>query len=311
MKKSRARSWCRWWFLLACAVSTAHAQLAVRDDAGRLVELRAPAQRIVSLAPNITELLYAAGAGNRIVGAVEYSDYPEAAKRLPRVGSGAGLDLEAIAARHPDLVIAWQTGNPARQVEQLRDLGFTVFVTEPRRMEDIAGLLERFGRLAGTPATAGAAAAEYRRHLARLRARYAARPKVPVFYQILDAAPLTVSGRHLIGDVLRLCGGENVFAGLPGITPRVDVESVLQRNPEVILASGEERLWPEWRERWQAWPGLAAVRDHNLFFISPDVIERGSPRILDGAEDVCRALEQARTGHISQTSAGEVLKKSH
>jgi len=294
MQKSRARSWCRWLLLLACIVSTAHAQVALRDDAGRLVELRAPARRIVSLAPNITELLYAAGAGNRIVGAVEYSDYPEAAKRLPRVGSGAGLDLEAIVARHPDLVIAWQTGNPSWQVEQLRGLGLTVFVIEPRRMEEIADLLERFGRLAGTQATADAAAAEYRRRLARLHARYAARPKVTVFYQILDAAPLTVSGRHLISDVIRLCGGENVFADLPGITPRVDIESVLQRNPEAILASGDARLWSGWRERWQAWPGLAAVRDHDLFFIPPDFIERSSPRIVAGAEDVCRALEQAR-----------------
>ena len=301
MKKSRARSWCRWLLLLACTVSTVHAQVAVRDDAGRLVELRAPAQRIVSLAPNITELLYAAGAGSRIVGAVEYSDYPEAARRLPRVGSGAGLDLEAIAARHPDLVIAWQTGNPAWQVEQLRGLGFTVFVTEPRRMEDIAGLLERFGRLAGTSTTADAAAAEYRRHLAQLQARYAGRATVPVFYQILDTSLLTVSGRHLISDVIRLCGGKNVFADLPGITPRVGVEAVLQRNPEAILASGDVRLWPEWRERWQAWPGLAAARDQNLFLIPPDVIERSSPRILDGAEDVCRALERARA---SQKSSG-------
>lgn len=277
-----------------CTVPAAHAQVAVRDDAGRLVELRVPAQRIVSLAPNITELLYAAGAGNRIVGAVEYSDYPEAAKHLPRVGSGAGLDLEAIAARQPDLVIAWQSGNPSWQVEKLRGLGFTVFVTEPRRLEDIAGLLARFGRLAGTQVTADAAAADYRRRLARLRARYAGRPTVPVFYQILDASPLTVSGRHLISDVIRLCGGENVFAGLPGITPRVDIEAVLQRNPEAILASGQEQLWPEWRERWQAWPGLAAVRDRNLFFIPPDFIERSSPRILDGAEDMCRDLDQAR-----------------
>jgi len=294
MKKSRVRSSCRWLLLLACAVSTVYAQVTVRDDAGRLVELRAPAQRIVSLAPNITELLYAAGAGNRIVGAVEYSDYPEAAKHLPRVGSGAGLDLEAIAVRHPDLVIAWQTGNPAWQVEQLRGLGFTVFVTEPRRMEDIADLLERFGRLAGTQTTADMAAAKYRRHLAQLRMRYASLPTVPVFYQILDASLLTVSGRHLISDVIRLCGGENVFADLPRITPRVDIESVLQRNPEAILASGDERLWSGWRDRWQAWPGLAAVRDHNLFFIPPDFIERSSPRILDGAEDMCRDLEQAR-----------------
>ena len=301
VKKYRARSWCRWLLLLMWAVSTAQAQVAVRDDAGWLVELGAPAQRIVSLAPNITELLFAAGAGSRVVGVVEYSDYPEAAKRLPRVGSGAGLDLEAIIARRPDLVIAWQSGNPSWQVDKLRGLGFTVFVTEPRRLEDIAELLERFGQLAGTPTIADAASAEYRRRLAQLRARYAARPQVSVFYQILDPSLLTVSGRHLISDVIRLCGGENVFADLPGITPRVDVESVLQRNPEAILASGDERLWPEWRERWQALSGLAAVAHGNLVFIPPDFIERSSPRILNGAEDMCRALEQARVRQKSSS----------
>jgi len=274
--------------------STAQAQVSVRDDAGALIELRAPALRIVSLAPNITELLYAAGARSRIVGAVEYSDYPEAARRIPRVGSGAGLDLEAIAARRPDLVVAWQTGNPSWQLEKLRGLGFTVFVIEPRRVEDIAGLLERFGKLVGTEPTADAAATEYRRHLAQLRARYSGRATVPVFYQILDVSPLTVSGRHLISDVIRLCGGENVFADLPGITPRVDIESVLQRNPEAILASGDGRLWSEWRDRWRAWPGLAAVAHDNLFFVPPDLIERSSPRILIGAEDVCHDLERAR-----------------
>jgi len=296
MKNHRARLWCRYLlFLMWATASTAQAQVSVRDDVGALVELRAPAQRIVSLAPNITELLYAAGAGGRIVGAVEYSDYPQAAKRIPRVGSGAGLDLEAIVVRRPDLVVAWQTGNPSWQLEKLRGLGFTVFVTEPRRVEDIAGLLERFGKLAGTKLSAHAAAAKYRRHLAQLRARYSGRATVPVFYQILDASPLTVGGRHLISDLIRLCGGENVFADLPGITPRVDVESVLQRNPEAILASGDQRLWSEWRDRWHAWPGLAAVTHDNLFFVPPDLIERSSPRILQGAEEVCRDLEQART----------------
>ncbi len=259
-----------------------------------MLTLASPARRIVSLAPNVTELLYAAGAGNFVVGAVAYSDYPEAAKSIPRVGSGAGLDIEAIVALHPDLVIAWQSGNPSWQVERLTALGMPVFQTEPRHLNDVADLLERLGKLAGTEALAGKTAEDFRRQLARLRARYSGRPVVPVFYQILDSSLLTVSRRHLINDVIQLCGGRNVYADAPGLTPRVDVESMVQRNPEVILASGYEPLWPEWRDRWRTWPMIIAVAQDNLFLIPPDLIHRHSPRILEGAERVCAVLEQAR-----------------
>jgi iron complex transport system substrate-binding protein len=286
--------WFRLWLGCLAIISTAHAEIIVPDDAGRMLALASPARRIVSLAPNVTELLYAAGAGNFVVGSVAYSDYPEAAKSIPGVGSGAGLDIEAIVALHPDLVIAWQSGNPSWQVERLIALGMPVFVTEPRHLDDVVDLLERLGKLAGTEALAAKTAVDFRRHLARLRARYSGRPVVPVFYQILDSSLLTVSRGHLINDVIQLCGGRNVYADLPGLTPRVDVESMVQRNPEVILASGYEPLWPEWRDRWRAWPMLAAVAQDNLILIPADLIHRQSPRILDGAERVCAVLERAR-----------------
>ncbi len=264
--------------------------------------LPAPAHRIVSLAPNITELLYSAGAGSAVVGTVEYSNYPEAAKSIPRVGGGAGLDIEAIVALQPDLIVAWRTGNPAWQVQRLRQLGFPVFVTEPRRVDDVAGLLERLGKLTGTETVAAKAAGTFRRHEAQLRARFSGRPAVSVFYQILDSSLLTVNGRHFISHVIRLCGGRNIFADLPELTPRVDVESVLAKNPEVILASGYEPLWPEWRDRWRAWRSLAAVKHDNLFLIPADLIDRQTPRVLQGAEQVCAAIERARTGR--SVSAG-------
>jgi iron complex transport system substrate-binding protein len=286
--------WFRVWLGCLAIISTAHADIIVTDDAGRTLALASPARRIVSLAPNVTELLYAAGAGNFVVGAVAYSDFPAAAKTIPRVGSGAGLDIEAIVALHPDLVIAWQSGNPSWQIERLISLGLVVFVTEPHQLDAMAGLLERLGVLAGTESYAGKTAADFRRNLARLHARYSDRPVVTVFYQIVDSSLLTVTRGHLINDVIQLCGGRNVYADLPGLTPRVDVESLVQRNPEVILASGYEPLWPEWRQRWQTWPMLSAVSRDNLFFIPPDLIHRQSPRILDGAERVCAALELAR-----------------
>ncbi len=285
---------------LAAMVTIAKAELSVRDDTGQTVVLASPARRVVSLAPHVTELLFAAGAGNAVVGTVDYSDYPEAAKGIPRVGGGAGLDIEAIVASRPDLIIAWQTGNPSWQVERLARIGFPVFVTEPRRIDDVADLLKRFGQLTGTENAAGMAAEEFRRHEAQLRSRYLGRSTVPVFYQILDNSLLTVNGRHLISDVIQLCGGKNVFADIPGLTPHIDVESVLQKNPQAILASGYEALWPEWRDRWRTWPGLSAVEHDNLFFIPPDLIHRHSPRILEGAERVCAALDRARKKQKAQ-----------
>jgi iron complex transport system substrate-binding protein len=275
-------------------IPAASADISVRDDSGESVTLHAPAHRVVSLAPHITELLYAAGAGRDIVGATAYSDYPEAAKSIPRVGGGAGLDIEAIVALHPDLIVAWQSGNPPWQVERLRRLGLAVFVTEPRRLDDVPGLLERLGRLTGTQAIAAKSARAFRLHEMRLRERFSARPTVSVFYQILDSSLLTINGSHIISDVIRLCGGKNVFADLPGLTPRVEIESVLQKNPEVILASGYEPLWPEWRDRWRNWPMLYAVEHDNLFLIPADLINRQTPRILSGAEQVCTSLEKAR-----------------
>jgi iron complex transport system substrate-binding protein len=270
------------------------AEISVVDDTGKTVTLAKPAHRIISLAPHVTELLYAAGAGNRMVGAVEYSDYPEDAKRIPRVGSGFGFDMEAIIAMQPDLVIAWQSGNPSWQLARLSGLGLTVFVTEPRRLDDVASLLERMGRLAGTEAIATKTAGEFRRQRAQLQARYSGRPPVTVFYQVVDAALLTINGQHLINDVIDLCSGRNVFSDLPSLTPRVDVESVLQKNPDALVASGHAPLWPAWRERWRAWPAFSAAARGNLFFIPPDLIHRHSPRILQGAEQVCAALDKAR-----------------
>ena len=269
-------------------------EIAVPDDAGNTLTLRAPARRIVSLAPHVTELLYAAGAGDYVVGAVEYSDYPEQARHIPRVGSGSGLDLEKIAGLRPDLVVAWQSGNPAWQTQRLRELGFPVFETEPRHIDDIANLIGRLGKLAATETHARKTVERFLHDKKNLRDRYANHAPITVFYQILDSSLLTINRQHLISDVIQLCGGTNVFASSPRLTSRVDIESVLQKNPEAILASGYEPLWPEWRERWAAWPALSATLHGNLFFIPPDLIHRHTPRILQGAEQICVALEKAR-----------------
>ncbi|MCZ4304509.1 cobalamin-binding protein [Zoogloeaceae bacterium G21618-S1] len=272
----------------------AHAQLTVTDDVGQSVALPTPARRIVSLAPHVTELIYAAGAGHALVGAVDYSDYPAEARAVKRVGSYVRIDLEAVAALKPDVVIGWRSGNPATQLERLRALGLPVYINEPRSLDAVAHSLRQIGILAGTQGEANRAADAFVAHRNRLRDDYGSRPPVPVFYQIWNQPLMTINGHHLISDVIRLCGGRNVFDTLDVLAPKIGIEAVLASNPEAIVASGMGESRPEWLDEWRKWPTLNAVQQNNLFFVPPDLIQRHTPRILDGADQLCHHLDTAR-----------------
>lgn len=283
--------------LASCALalaplSAALGAITVVDDAKRAVTLPHPARRIVSLSPHATEILYAAGAGPYIVGVVEYSDYPPEAKRITSVGSGVALDLERIMALKPDLVVSWSSGNSAAQVRKLRELGIPVFESEPRDFPTIATSLERLARLAGTDQTGKAAAQTFRDHLQRIQATYQQRKPVTVFYQIWRNPLMTLNGEHPVSIALRLCGARNIFSNLPQLAPTVNVEAVLQANPDVIIASSGEQ--DDVLSGWRRFSGLKAVERDNLFIIDGGVMNRSGPRILDATEMLCRQLDVAR-----------------
>jgi iron complex transport system substrate-binding protein len=279
---------------MVLAASNAQAQIALFDDAGKELRLARPAQRIVTLAPHATELLFAAGAGGRIIATVEFSDFPPEAKRLPRVGGYETLDVERIVALRPDLVIAWGSGNPQSVIDQLRSLGIPLFVSEPRSLDDVATALQTLGRLAGAESTANHAAAEFRRRAAEIRARYSTRSPVKVFYQVWDQPLMTVNDAHLISKVLQLCGGRSVFGSLSTLTPTVDVEAVLAADPEIVIGSEEAGARSDALDLWQRWPRLTATRRGNIFQMPPDILVRHAPRILDAAQIVCERLEAVR-----------------
>jgi len=284
-------------YLVLAALSPAAAAaggLRVTDDAGRTLVLAQPARRIVSLAPHVTEMLFAAGAGEKIVGAVEYSDYPPPARAIPRVGGYNRIDIERLLALKPDLVIGWASGNHGADLDRIQKLGVALFVTEPHRLDDVARDIERLGRLAGSGPAAQRAARAFRTRLAALKKTYAGRPSVRVFYQVWNQPLMTVSGEHVISDVMRLCGGVNVFAPLKTLAPAINPEAVLAADPEAIVASGMAEERPEWLDEWRRYPLLLAAQRDNLFFIPPDLLQRHTPRLLDGAERLCRALETAR-----------------
>jgi iron complex transport system substrate-binding protein len=280
-------------FAATIAIS-AHAEpISVTDDAHHAVTLNAPAQRIISLAPHTTELLFAAGAGNKVVGVSDYSDYPEAAKHIPSVGSSIAMDLERIIASKPDLVVFWSSGNSQAQIAKLRAAGIAVFESEPRDFNDIATSLERLGMLTGTASTAQAAADAFRTRLQQLQGQYAHRPPVKVFYEIWRSPLMTLNDQHLTSKVIQLCGGENVFGKLPQLAPTVNTEAVLQANPEAIVSGSgaNDDALTEWRK----FPQLLAVKNGNLLTVNSDTMTRGTPRILDGAQTLCKQLDIARS----------------
>lgn len=273
--------------LLAAPVST-------QDDLGNTVTLPAPATRIVTLSPSVVEVTYAAGAGEKIVATVEYSDYPVPAQKIPRVGGHSKINLEAVVAARPDLVIAWESGNSPGAIEKIRQLGIPVYMSQPHKMTDIPGEIERIGILTGTEVLAKKSAADFRKRYQALAAKYRNRSPVRVFYQVWQNPLITIGGQQIMSDAITLCRGDNIFADLKPLAPRVSFEAVIAANPEAIITSGMADQNPELLDAWKKWPNLTATRRNNFFFIQSDLMNRSGPRILDGTERLCDALQTAR-----------------
>lgn len=269
------------------------AAVMATDDAGSVVTLTQPALRIVSLAPHATELLFAAGAGARVVGVVAHSDYPREARALPNVGDATALDLERIVALAPDLVVAWPYTMPA-QLAALRARGATIFVSDPKSIAGIARDIEALGTLAATDATAHATAVALHTRQDELEVKFRGAASISVFYEIWSEPLQTIGGRHLISEAIALCGGVNVFGALTVPAPTVSVEAVLAVAPEAIVAGSDDGKRPLWLNEWNRWTAVPAVRYNNLFVADGDLLHRSGPRFVDGVAALCDLLAQAR-----------------
>jgi len=277
--------------LLVCSSVTAH--VSAIDDAGNTVTLAHPAQRIVSLAPHITEQLFAIGAGSLVVGTTDYADYPPAAKAIPRLARAHSVDLERIAAARPDLIVAWGTGFPPAVIEALKRLGPPVFVDEPGAIASIATSMERLGVLVGHP-EAREVAARFRARESELRAQYAGRKEVAVFYQIWSEPLMTLGGRHVVSEAIRLCGGRNVFEDLTPMAPQVSIEAVLAARPEIIVTAEADARSSSALDMWRRFPQIPAVQHHLLVTLDANRINRHTPRMLDEVAVLCARIDQAR-----------------
>jgi len=280
------------WMLLAPPGLAA--PICVVDDLEVEVCLDQPAKRIATLSPGATELAFAAGAGDKVVAVVNYSDYPEAALKLPLVGNHTRIDLEALLALKPDLVITWRTGNPPAQMEMLRALGLPMFAIEPRTFEAVSKVIEQLSTLAGTEQEGFAEAERFRKGIAEIAEQYRDAEPVPVFYQVWQTPLMTINDDHLIGKVVQLCGGVNVFGDMPRLVPRISAEVVLEADPHAIITGSVEGIEDNQLDRWKSYTGMTAVAKNNLFFVPASPISRPTPRLLEASRDICERLDVAR-----------------
>ena len=249
-------------------------------------------ERIVSLAPNLTELIYTVGAGDKLVGVSAWSDYPKEVLDLPVMGDAFTVDQERLALAKPDLLLVWESGTPAHVVDELRAIGYNVATIRTRDLDDVAEALLTIGELTGHNDEAAAAAAEYRGELQSLRDQYQNRLSIRVFYQVAARPLYTINNEHYISELISVCGGDNIFNDLRELAPTIDVEAVVDRNPEVMLAStdaGDDAF-----AEWQRWPDIAANRMGNHFLLPADEIGRATTRVIIAGNAMCLALQQAR-----------------
>lgn len=265
--------------------------------ADRVVETNQPAGRIITLSPHLTELVYSAGAGNRLIGAVEYSDFPDAALELPRIGDAFRLDYEVIIELEPDLILAWESGTPLEVIERLEQLDFRVVALGAGSLNGVADNLRAIGQLTGTKQYADAAAEKYERSLHDIRQEAAGLAPVTVFYQVSARPVLTISRQHVIGEAIELCGGINVFGDLPELTPSVSPEAVIDAAPEAIIAGRfrtDDSSAADGLAAWRQWESIPAVRKGNLYLVDANLIARSSIRVLGGVRELCASLARAR-----------------
>ncbi len=259
---------------------------------GPSAQAAAPRPRIVSLAPHLTELVFAAGAGELLVGVVEYSDYPEAARSLPRVGDAWRVDMERLLVLEPDVVLTWASGTPDDVIERLEALGLAHREIATYRLADVPTALRMIGEIAGTTATAASVATQFEREIEELRRGHADARPLSVFIQLDDQPVYTVNGRHIISEVVELCGGRNVFAGLPQLAPPVSLEAVIAADPEVIVSTDDTITDP--LAMWRRWDRMRAVRAGAVYSLPADLMARPTPRLVAGTRATCAALDDAR-----------------
>ncbi|MBN2864845.1 MAG: cobalamin-binding protein [Thiotrichales bacterium] len=275
------------WLLLIAGLLTFNSQQACSNS-------NSAPQRVIALSPHITELLFSAGAGDKLVGVVDYSNYPKAALNIENIGRYDAINIEKIIQLNPDLIIAWQSANRPKDIENLQQLGFKVLFSNPQTLNDIPSEIRSFGQQLHTEKQADAVAKTLENTLVKIKQQYQAQPKITAFYQIWHAPLMTVNGEQFISQALALCGAQNIFEDLPMLAAEVNIESVIQRNPDTILLGGEQKMQQAWLQSWQKWQTLNAVQNQQIYLVNADTFQRPTQRFIEGISSLCQTVSQVR-----------------
>lgn len=268
--------------------------IRVTDNSGVVITLNSPAERIIALAPHIVENVYSAGAGSQLVASVDYANYPPESENLPKVGGYNKFNIESIAALQPDVIFVWESGTPKPFIDKIKQLGIPVYLDEPSTLEEIADSIRNIGKLTGNDEVAKQAAEKHLSDLAALRQSQVNKDPVNVFYQVWDDPLYTINGKQIISSVLRLCGGINIYADEKIKAPIISLESLIERNPQVIMTGSTHESTDKSLDRWKKWPNMTAVAHENLFVVNADIVSRHTVRLIQGATSICQKLDIAR-----------------
>ncbi|NPA72998.1 MAG: cobalamin-binding protein [Gammaproteobacteria bacterium] len=259
-------------------------------------------QRIISLAPHITEMLYSAGAGDKIVGVVSYSDYPKAALKLPIIGGYNAINLEAIIQLNPDLILGWTSGNRLKDIERLKALGFHVQTSDVSQLEDIPNEIAYLGSLTHTQKQADKVANQLRHEISALRKQYQNTTPVSGFYEIWHQPLITMNGKQFISQALNVCGATNIFADLASLTAEVGLESLFKRNPQMLLLGGKPEFQKDWMAYWQQYTSLKAVKHKQIYALNSSHLQRPSARMIYALKGLCQTVDKARQHYQAQAA---------
>ncbi|KZN54075.1 cobalamin-binding protein [Pseudoalteromonas luteoviolacea] len=272
-----------WWLLLSLLLS-----------AGCFAQDSKQPSRIIALAPHIVENLYAIGAGDKIVGTVEYADYPEAANRIPRIGGYHGIQLEKVLALAPDLVIVWKNGNKEADIEKLKSLGIPIAYSVSKDIRRVPTELIKLGELTGHKAQAEQLANKFNQRYQQIIKQFQGKASLDVFYQLWPSPLMTTNGKTWIHQTLNMCGVRNVFAEAATEYPQISLENVIAKHPQVIIIPNEKAAKQPQQVQWQKWTEIPAVKHGQYIEVDADLLHRFSTRMLEGVQDMCDKLHASR-----------------
>lgn len=252
------------------------------------------AQKIIALSPHAVEMLFAIGAGDRIIATIEHADYPQQALNIPRIGNHTGIQIEKLVELQPDLVVGWKSGNKQTDLHKIKSLGFNIYFTYPQSLKHLQQDLLKLGEFTGLKKNAEQVAKEVKQAYLTIKQKYANKKPVKVFYQLWHKPLRTISSGSWIDSMIKDCQGSNLFSETKNAYPVIAIEDVLVKDPQVIIVPEHPEIVDDKKNIWRQWKTIQAVKNEKILSVDGDLLHRFGPRIAQGLAQLCEAIDKAR-----------------